>query len=323
MNNLVLFFTNPNTFYGYLADNKQNKYLFGVFILYVFISILWEITLGIPYGDYDILFFDNKLFDALFSVFLNTIIMFFVIGSLYLIPNRSIRIQHKFIKSWCIVFSLLIISNTALSIHLVIFILFGNIISLDLLLIVIFLYQITCLFIGIRIVFGFSVLRTLFVEFVSLIAAGIFLFAILLGEYYFFNYNKSETDTTKAKRSSDPIGNTKITTHSMINEIIIGDKNYGLFKFDVSYIIYNPMTFKDQFNNITLANTRIEDICMPTIEKEYLEYIHIEKMGDEIDSIGNDISKQIVKECNEVLQNKNWGIQITSLEIKKMINSCD
>lgn len=318
MNNILIFITKPNTFFENFVNGKPKKYLWGVFFVYVFISIFWEITLGIPHGDYDIIFFDNKFLDAVFSVFLNILIIFSLVGGLYLVLNKTITTKHRLEISYLIVFSLLIISNIALSIHLIYYILFGKIISFNLLFLIIFIAQIGYFFIGVKSLFGFSIPRTLYIEFASLILAGIVVFFILLGEYYIFNINRSENTITKEKSSFNTNRKDKVLTHSTINEVIIGDKKYGLYESVISYKINNLLLFKEKFKDPTLVNIRIEDIYVPIMEKILMEYVHIEKKGDEIEFIGKNLSNRIMKECNEVLQRKKWGIQITSIEVKKI-----
>ena len=317
MKNMLIFFFKPNIFFENLVEGKFKKFILSIFVINIFLSICWELIIGIPHGGYDIYFINNKFFDALFSVLLNIVIMFSLVGGLFLTTNKSLIAKSRFESSCLLVFSLFVISILAMTIHLLCFLLSGKIIDFQLLFIIITLFQVIYFFIGIKNVFGFSILKTIYIEFISLILTVIFVFVLLFVEYHILNIKDSNNSVIKEKYILNTNEHVKIHSHSVINELKVGDKTYGLYESNILWKIVDPVLFEDKHYDTTISENRIEDIYMPIMKKVLLENIYLEKNDNNIEFIDENITNQIMNECNETINKNSFNIQIVCLGIKR------
>lgn len=89
-------------------EGELKLFILILFVVNVFLSILWDIKIGIPFGGYEIYYFDNKLLDSSVSVALNTLALMIISGSLYVFTKKC-KLENRFEKSYLIAFSLVII----------------------------------------------------------------------------------------------------------------------------------------------------------------------------------------------------------------------
>jgi hypothetical protein len=108
MKNILIFLIYPNRFYKKIMEGELKLFILILFVVNVFLSILWDIKIGIPFGGYEIYYFDNKLLDSSVSVALNTLALMIISGSLYVFTKKC-KLENRFQKpevlSYCFQFS--------------------------------------------------------------------------------------------------------------------------------------------------------------------------------------------------------------------------
>lgn len=316
MKNIFKFLIYPNQFYKKILDGELKLYILILFIINIFLSILWELKIGIPFGNYEIFYFDNKLLDSLVSVMFNTVVMLTLSGALYIFTRKS-NIENRLEKSCLVVFSLAAITIFAITAHLISYYFFGWLIDIQLVFAATFLLQSVYFFIGIKKIFGISNLRAISIQILCFLLVGIVIFILLYAEYNALDSDRDLNSRTNLRGSADRnVSNTIVQKNRFletVDKLRLRDKQHIYIESKILWNIADQALFKKSIGSIKLAEIRIHDIYETVMSKTLLIYIYIE--NGNLGLIGEKNKDKIINECNQSELRKEFGIEIISLDI--------
>lgn len=322
MKNIFNFLIYPNQFYKKILDGELKLYILILFIINIFLSILWELKIGIPLGNFEIFFFDKKLFDSLVSVLFSTVVMLTLSGALYVFTRKS-NIRNRLEKSCLVVFSLVAISILAITAHLISYYFFGWLIDIQLLFAATFLLQAAYFFIGIKKVFGISNLKAISIQILCFLLVGVVIFILLYAEYNALNSDRDLNSRTILRDSADKNESNTIVQKNRFLETVdklrLRDKQHVYIESTILWDIADQTLFEKSIGSIELAEIRIHDIYEAIMTKTLLIYIYTE--NGNLGLIGEKNKDKIINECNESELRKEFGIEIISLDILQRENS--
>jgi hypothetical protein len=314
MINFLEFLIHPNQFYKKILDGKLKVFILALFITNLFLIILWEINIGLPLGNYEIYFFENKLLDSIVSATLHVFVALILAGALYLFTVKH-NIINRFEKSYLTVFSLATINILAIIFHLITYYFFKWLIPFQILFTITITIQLIYFFIGIRKVFAISNLETLFLGIKCIFTIAIVIFILLYAEGSFFNFIESTNNTaaTADRSKNNSLVNEEFLFHT-VNKLKLRDKSYVDIVSEIYWRISNPVFFNKSVGNVKLAESYIRDIYETVMSKILLFHIYTE--NGKLEFI-NDEKKDIIKsECNQSKLLEELGIEIISLDIR-------
>ena len=306
----------PNQFYKKILDGELNLYILILFIINIFLSILWELQIGIPLGNYEIYFFDNKILDSLVSVMFNTVLMLTLSGALYIFTRKN-NIRNRLEKSCLVVFSMVVITILAIIAHLISYYFFGWLIDIQLLFAVTLLLQSVYFFIGIKKVFGISNLRAISIQILCSLLVGIVIFILLYAEYNALDSDRDLNSRTNLRGSADRNKSSSIVQEKRflqtVDKLRLRGKSYVYIESKIYWDIADQVLFEKSIGSIKLAEIRIHDIYEAVMSKTLLIYVYTE--NGNLGLIGEKNKDKIINECNQSELRKEFGIEIISLDI--------
>lgn len=305
-----------------MLDGELKLYILILFIINIFLSILWELKIGIPLRNYEIIFFDNKLLDSLVSVMFSTVVMLTLSGALYIFTRKS-NIRNRLEKSCLVIFSLVAISILSITAHLISYYIFGWLIDIKLLFAATFILQSAYFFIGIKKVFSISNLRAIFIQILCFLSVGVVIFILLYAEYSALGPDRDLNRRTILRGSADRNESNTIVQKNRFLETVdklrLRDKQHVYIESKIFWNIADQALFEKSIGSIKLAEIRIHDIYETVMSKTLLIYIYTE--NGNLGLIGEKNKDKIINECNQSELRKEFGIEIISLDILQKGNT--
>ena len=313
---IFYFLIYPKQFYKKILDGELKLYILILFIINISLSILWELKIGIPLGNYELFFFDKKLLDSLVSVIFNTVVMLTLSGALYIFTRNS-DIRNRLEKSCLVVFSLVAITILTITAHLISYYFFGWLIDIQLLFAVTLLLQSVYFFIGVKIVFGISYLRAISIQILCFLLVGVVIFILTYAEYNALISDRDLDSRKILRRSADRTESNAIVQKKRflqtVDKLRLRDKQHVYIESKIVWNIADQALFKKSIGSIKLAEIRIHDIYEAVMSKTLLIYIYIE--NGNLGLIGEKKKEKIINRCNQSELRKEFGIEIISLDI--------
>lgn len=308
------FFFQPEDFYNRILEGHVNRWVASVLFFNMIITFVWELKIAIPIGDYEIYFSDNKFIDSFVSVLFG-VVVFLILSILLHIFTIKITIKDKLEKSFLVVFSLMSVNILGIIIHASLYYSIGWFIKLHALFILIFLVQIAYLFIGLRVVFGISILRATVTLISLFLVTGVFVLTLLYPITLLISDKNVKAiigEFSKEVSRLEVDAGSKILRTEDIFEL--RDKQQVRIESEIVWKISNEGVYSNTVGSLRLAEIRVLDVYKTVLKQNLLFHLYTE--DEKLDNItGKKFTERIIVESNDTLLKNEFGLEIISLRI--------